>query len=226
LGSKVVAGSVRIEALHRAAALVGGKEQLCELLEVSVPQLEAWLEASETPPIDVFLKTVDLIASPLPPGPQRFLLRRFQPGDVLTMASAAVEAAIGGTYAQRGNLQVRRADGLHILAHKGFAPPFLEFFACVHDEDCACGAALKRGERVVIPDVASHSLFAGKPAGGILAEAGVRAVQCTPLLTTSGDLLGMLNTHYDKVCQPTERELEIIDRIARRAAFWLESGTV
>jgi hypothetical protein len=220
-----VAASVRTEALRRAAALVGGNEPLRELLEVSMPQLEAWLEARETPPIDIFLKAVDLIAAPLPLQPQRFLLRRFQRGDVLTMASAAVDAAIAGTFAQRGNLQVLRPDGLHIVAQKGFEQPFLDFFACVHDEDCACGAALKRAERIVIPEVAIHSLFAGTAAGGILAEAGVRAVQSTPILTPSGERLGMLSTHYDKVCQPTERELQIIDRIAHRAAFWLASGT-
>ena len=220
-----MAGSVRTEALRRAASLVGGTEPLRELLEVSLPQLEAWLEARETPPIDIFLKAVDLIAAPLPPQPQRFLLRRFPRAEVATMASAAVEAAVGGTYARRGNLQVRRPDGLHIVAHKGFEQPFLDFFGCVHDDGCACGAAMRRGERVVIPDVANDRLFAGTPAGGILAEAGVLAVQSTPLLAPSGELLGMLSTHYDKVCQPTERELEIIDRIAHRAAFWLGNAT-
>jgi hypothetical protein len=216
-----VSSGVRSQALHRAAAVVGGKHRLRELLGVPLSQLDAWLEASEPAPLDIFLKAVDLIAEPLTPEPQRFLQQRFLPGETLTVARAAVEAAIGGTQAQRGNLQLLRPDGLRIVAHKGFDQPFLHFFACVHEESCVCGTAMKRGGRIVIPDVTAHRLFAGTRAGEILAEAGVRAVQSTPLLAPSGALLGMLSTHYSQSWEPSERELKVIDQVAQRAAFWL-----
>ena len=57
-----------------------------------------------------------------------------------------------------------------------------------------------------------------------MAEAHARAVQSTPLVTGSGELVGMLSTHRDRAWQPARRELEVIDHIARRAAWWLDGG--
>jgi GAF domain-containing protein len=57
-----------------------------------------------------------------------------------------------------------------------------------------------------------------------MARAGVRAVQSTPLQGESGEVLGVISTHYELPRQPTDRQLRVIDEIAARAAFWLEGG--
>src|SRR5260221_662034 len=72
---------------------------------------------------------------------------------------------------------------------------------------------------------ATHPIFAGSEAGKVLAAAGVRAVQSTPLVSVTGNVLGMLSTHYDQPFQPDEAELEAIDLIAGRAAYWLDQPT-
>lgn len=241
---------VHTKALHRAAEIVGGRIELCTKLGVSLRQLEAWMSGRE-PPMSVFLKAVDIITfAPHPGARQRaeaaqaaalarerigkpakplsvlgFLQAKFDPMDGGWMVEAALDAAMRATGADRGNLQLLCTDGLRIVAQRGFEQPFLDFFARVHEgEGCSCGAALKARGRMLVAEVASDPLFAGTPAGEVLAAAGVRAVQSTPLIGAGGDLLGMLSTHYARPWRPGEHELDVLDHIARRAAFWLAGG--
>ena len=210
---------VRTKALHRAASIVGGRHRLRELLGVPMRELEAWLESREPAPTHVFLKVVDLISSA--PGLADTRPRSDRRQEVL---EGALQIAITAAGTTMGNLQLRTAEGLVIAAQRGFQKPFLDFFARVHDEG-SCGAAARKGGCVVVSDVARDPIFVGTPAAPVMAEAGVRAVQSTPLITPGGELVGMLSTHYPEVHHPSERDLERIARIAQRAAAWVEGGT-
>jgi hypothetical protein len=52
---------VRLQALRRAGEILGGPAQLRKYLRVSAFALAAWLAGSEQPPLDIFLKAVDVI---------------------------------------------------------------------------------------------------------------------------------------------------------------------
>ena len=272
--------SVHAKALHRAAEILGGKEPLRTLLGVSARRLDAWMAGDEEPPIDIFLKAVDIISA----GPARqlspandavarsrqtrrasevlrlatermrqrsaevlaaalagrlasrvrnplsalaFLNARFEPAQGHEMVEAALDAAVGATGADMGNVQLRCSEGLRIVAQRGFDDAFLGFFRLVTEgDDCACGRALRFGQRIVVPDVANDLIYAGTPAGDAMAKASARAVQSTPLLSVAGELLGVLSTHYERPHEPGDRELDIIDHIARRTAFWLDGGSL
>ena len=272
--------TVHAKALHRAAEIVGGREKLRTLLDVSVSEIEAWMAGAERPPMDVFLKAVDIISAAPPPniapvyeavlrsrqmrrssevlrlatertrrrsveiqaailagreaaGRPRgasalaFLNAKFEPADGRAMVETALDVAIASTGADMGNVQLRCADALRIVAQRGFEAPFLEFFGVVReDDDCSCGRALRHGERMVVPDVARDPIFAGKACGAVMEKARARAVQSTPMLAASGQLLGVLSTHYYELHRPDERELDLIDNIARRTAFWLDGGAL
>jgi hypothetical protein len=62
-------------ALRRAADIIGGKEALRAALHVPLARLEEWLEGQGDPPMDIFLKAVDIISSPVqnvpPPAAMR-----------------------------------------------------------------------------------------------------------------------------------------------------------
>jgi PAS domain S-box-containing protein len=135
-----------------------------------------------------------------------------------------VDAAIALTDADMGNIQLldEAAGTLRIVASRGFERPFLEFFDSVQHEDAACGAAMHRGERVVVEDVTESQIFADTEALNVLLEASVCALQSTPLAGRSGRLVGMLSTHYRVPRRPAERDLEIVDMLARLAADWIE----
>ncbi len=133
-----------------------------------------------------------------------------------------MDAAVAIVEAEQGTLQLIEGDSLHIVAHHGHQPPFLEFFAAAENRASVCGEALKRGERVIVEDVESSPLFAGTPSLKVLRDAGVRAVQSTPLLTRQGKLLGILTTQWSVPHVPDEHDLWRIDLLARQAADLIE----
>lgn len=53
--------SVYSRALSRAAELVGGREKLAKVLQVSTTDLDKWIADQAKPPREVFLRIVDLI---------------------------------------------------------------------------------------------------------------------------------------------------------------------
>jgi PAS domain S-box-containing protein len=154
---------------------------------------------------------------------QQVSTRLLQAGDFSLLLHDILDAAIEITGAQMGNIQLLEGDVLRITAQRGFDRPFLEFFASVHGEQAACGAALQRGERVIVDDVLNSPIFAGTSALDVMIAAGARAVQSTPLVSRSGRVLGMFSTHYRRAPQqPSGRVLRLLDILARQAADLIE----
>jgi hypothetical protein len=54
--------SLGASVLRRASGVLGGTLQLRKYLRVSALSLSVWMTGAEAPPIDVFLKAVDVIA--------------------------------------------------------------------------------------------------------------------------------------------------------------------
>ena len=132
-----------------------------------------------------------------------------------------VGEAIAVTAADMGNMQMLdTARGvLRLVASRGFGERFLTYFAAVPAiADSACGAALRRAGRMIVPDVRHSQIFAGKRSGEILREAGVRSVQSTPILDKAGCVIGMISTHKRAVWQPSEEQLGRLDTVVARAA--------
>jgi hypothetical protein len=64
-----LAASVYSRTLQKAAQLLGSRAKLCRHLQVSLADLEKWIEDKSAPPIPVFLRAVDLIIDETPaPG--------------------------------------------------------------------------------------------------------------------------------------------------------------
>jgi PAS domain S-box-containing protein len=135
-----------------------------------------------------------------------------------------VDTAIALTSADMGVIQLtdRATGALRIEASRGFDADFIAHFDAVHEGEAACGTAMQRGERVVVEDVTSSPVFVGTPALAVVLAAGVRAVQSTPLLDRSGHIIGVLSTHYRTARRPAERDLRILDLLARQTADWIE----
>jgi len=138
--------------------------------------------------------------------------------------NTVVDTAITITGADKGNLQLLdpTTGVLTIAAQRGFEAPFLNFFSAVRDDASACAAAMRSGERVIVEDVRKSEIFAGQPSTEVLIDAGVCAVISTPLIAGSGNLLGMISTHFVKPHRPPERELHLVDLLARQTADYLE----
>src|SRR5579871_3139535 len=154
---------------------------------------------------------------------QQLSTRLIQVGGFSELLTEILDAGIEITAADMGNIQLLDDAGrLRIVAHRGFDAPFLEFFDHVHEGLAACGSALEKGERVIVEDVAASPVFAGSPALDAMLAAQARAVQSTPLVSRTGKVLGMFSTHYRQLRRPSERELRLLDLLARQAADLIE----
>ncbi len=139
------------------------------------------------------------------------------------LASEILDAAVEVTEADFGTFQLAEGDVLRIVAYRGFGQEFLDFFREVNHQTVAvCGAAFAEGSRVIAEDVERDALFQGTEAQQVLLNAGVRAVQATPLFGQSGELYGMLATHFRNPQRPSERGLRYLDLVASQATSFIE----
>jgi PAS domain S-box-containing protein len=149
------------------------------------------------------------------------LLRKSSVEEVL---NEILDAAIEVTEADLGNIQLVDQGSLRVVTHRGCSPEFLDFFERVsHETTATCAAALVRRSRVIVEDVSSDPLFRGTAAGEVLSRDGIRAVQSTPLIGPSGELYGMLSTHFHRSRRPDERALRYLDLLANQAGQVLEA---
>jgi PAS domain S-box-containing protein len=139
-----------------------------------------------------------------------------------------LKVAIEISGADKGNIELIDSDSgkLRLAVHSGFEEPFLTFFATVDHNAFACGRALHAQQRVMVEDITESEIFAGQPSLKILLDAGVRAVQSTPLISSGGTLLGIISTHFENPRRPTEQELRLMDLLARQSADYLERRRV
>jgi GAF domain-containing protein len=114
-----------------------------------------------------------------------------------------------------GNLQLMNwhDHNLIIAAQRGFDDKFLDFFRCVSPKSgSACARAVRQRCAIVIEDVFADHEFA--PYRMIALEAGFRAVQSTPLISSSGAFVGVLSTHFSNSHKPTELDKQAMAAVA------------
>jgi len=122
--------------------------------------------------------------------------------------------------AQFGNIQLMNWDTgcLELATQRGFRADFLEYFDRVRvDDGSACALALRQRSEVVVEDVSIESGFSPLSRAVVL-NAGVRAVQSLPMISTSGAFLGVLSVHFSTVCRPMRGETEIVKSLVQLAA--------
>jgi hypothetical protein len=142
----------------------------------------------------------------------------------LALLQRILYAAVAETYADFGNLQIfdHQTARLAIVAQQGFDRPFLDFFSGVCLGQAACGRALKRTRRVIVPDIVNSAVFSDSATLEVMLDAKVRAVQSTPIIGKSGLVLGILSTHYRIPKFPKPTDLVVIDHFATWAAVLID----
>lgn len=155
---------------------------------------------------------------------QRISTEMIRGDDIDALYEKIVDAAIAVMRSDFASMQVLcsgRDDEheLKLLAFRGLSPEAAKLWERVRaDSGSACGAALRTGERVVVPDVNECDFMAGTEDLAMYRQTGIRAVQSTPLLSRTGAMVGMISTHWREPHEPSERELRLLDILARQAA--------
>lgn len=114
------------------------------------------------------------------------------------------------------------ADGQpRIEAAVGHEPPVLEQLqALMRAGGGTCGMARQRRERVVVADFQTDPRCADLRA--LARETGLSAAHSTPLITESGELLGLISVQFEAPREISQREIDLTDLCARKAIVYTE----
>ncbi|MEC3954849.1 hypothetical protein VMT65_17550 [Nocardia sp. CDC153] len=111
-------------------------------------------------------------------------------------------------------------DGLWIAAQHGFHRPLLEFFRWVGTPDGTNATPAGYVSTVAIPDVGASLSLSTADRDVMLAER-VRAVQTTPMISTSGRLMGVLSLYYRNADPVMAGEWPLLGALADATAEYL-----
>ena len=141
--------------------------------------------------------------------------------DVLDQLARLIEAQLTGV---RVAVLLLDEDGVHL--RNGAAPSLPE--AYVKDHECfeigpdagSCGSAAYARKPVVVADVMTHPCWARyRDAAG---ELGIRSSWSAPIFSHQGQVLGTFALYSDRVGEPTEREMHLIDVATKIAGIAIE----
>ena len=139
-----------------------------------------------------------------------------------------VDAAMAIMHSEFGSMQMlhpERGNGgeLQLIASRGFNERATAVWQWVRlDSATACARALRDGDRVIVPDAELCDWMIGTEDLEVYLQVGIRAVQTTPLLSRTGKLVGMISTHWREPHSPSQRDLRLLDILARQAADLIE----
>jgi two-component sensor histidine kinase/integral membrane sensor domain MASE1 len=137
-------------------------------------------------------------------------------GQIEKSLDKVIEAAVAISGANRGYLQfLDPATGTVMLAaQRGLNEP--ELFQQIRET-----SGVAATHRMIIEDLRTDEKLSAQLSRGLV-DAGVRAVTATPLLSSTGNVLGIVSTLFDTPHHPSERELRFMDLLARQTADYLE----
>lgn len=132
------------------------------------------------------------------------------------LLDGVLAAALQVQHADSGSIHLYDAEPgtLKVLVHRGFDESYLQHFA-QRGTTSLCRAAVDGRQRVIVEDVTADPRCEWlRP---FAAAARLRAMQCTPLMSRKGEMLGVLSTIFRRPYRPEQRELTLTDLLARQA---------
>lgn len=145
--------------------------------------------------------------------------------DTQTLYAQIVDAAQGLMKSDAASIQMLE-PGTHdllLLAGRGVDSVGAEYWMRVTlESSTSCGESLRTSRRCIIPDVEKWEPAADSLDLEHFRRNGIRALQSTPLVSRSGQMVGMISSHWREPHTPSEHELRLLDVLARQAADLIE----
>lgn len=154
---------------------------------------------------------------------QELSIRLLDAPDFETVLTEVLDASMALLGTDLGTTQLYNPEShtLELVAQRGFGQEFVDYYAVVgSDHASACALAMESAEQVIVESTADDPRL--KNDWPILLPAGSRAVVTTPFITRSGDLLGMVSTHFRAKHRPSEEDLTALDLYIRHATLVME----
>ena len=144
--------------------------------------------------------------------------------DVDSVLNEVLQAAISMQGTDRGMLSLRdpQGDGLVLKASCGLDEDFIKAVARVPVGWGACGMCYQQRRRIVVEDVFTDPLVESYRT--VARQDGFYAVHSTPLITRSGNIIGVISALFTQLHRPSEREMRLMDLYARMAADFIENA--
>ena len=150
--------------------------------------------------------------------------------DIQALYSKILDAAVAIMRSQFASMQMLHPERgpvgglgeLKLLSARGYTDAALKQFEWVGPRmNTSCGVSLRTGLRTIIPDVETCEELGPELLAAFL-QTNIRSMQTTPLISRTGQLLGMITTHWSEPHEPSLRDLRLMDILARQAADLLE----
>ncbi|MGG6293913.1 ATP-binding protein [Leptolyngbya sp. AN02str] len=160
---------------------------------------------------------------------QHISTQLIQEGDMNALYQQILDAAIalmGADSASFQRLDPNRYE-LYLMLSRGVDAELESVGKWIETNSASpFSVALNTGRRVIVPDIDQCESMQGTDTCRVLQHAHIRAVQITPLISRSGQLVGMLSTYWHQPHCPSERELDLFDVLARQAADLIEQRQI
>lgn len=134
-----------------------------------------------------------------------------------------LEAAIALTHADKGylNIYVEKENCLKLVAQRGFNASSIKRIEVIRSESFISGQALANRRRCIAEDT-DIAAYCSEAELQLICDEQLRCFQSTPIISTSGIVYGMVNTHYCSKHAFNERELSVLDILAQGAADYID----
>ena len=149
--------------------------------------------------------------------------------DVETLYEKIIDAVVAIMRSDFACMRMANDDGdgnidLKMLAVRGASTRAIGDWDCVRaDSYASYREVLRTGSRILVPDVERSEFLAGTADVALCRMAGIASFQTTPLFSRSGALVGVISTYWRRPHQPPERDLRLLDILARQAADLIET---
>jgi PAS domain S-box-containing protein len=110
---------------------------------------------------------------------------------------------------------------IQVGASTGFDEEFVQSLNMPAVYGTPSAACFQERRRVIVEDVETDSALASFRATA--RRGGFRGIHCTPLVTRSGNIVGVLSTYFRKPHRPSDRVIRLVDVCARQAADYIEN---
>ena len=156
---------------------------------------------------------------------QSFSSQLIQEDNIHAVYDQLLNAATTIMHSEIGSIQllIPEKNELLLLTWKGLDEQTTKFWEWVKiGANTICNVAFKTNKRAIVPDIETCDFLKESENLQAYRSAGIRAGQATPLITRSGHIVGVISTFWPTVHEPSDRELNLLDVLARQAADLLE----
>lgn len=135
-----------------------------------------------------------------------------------------LETAISLTHADKGflNIYVEKENCLKLVAQRGFNASSIKRIEVIRSESFVSGQALVNRCRCIAEDI-DIADYCSEAELQVIRDEQLRCFQSTPIISSSGIIYGMLNTHYCSRHSFNAQELSVLDILAKSTADYIDN---